>query len=414
MEPSSGLWRRGPLVLEIAVLAAASVVDALLTQAWGGPDHGWQQPVAALLPSLGPAAGLLVLLRRRFPDRLVRLALWAAGTSLVCSAVSLLAEWLGGFGHRSCACEVVALTLFSAASARRLRPRPSAVLALVCGVAAVSAALSNTQGTAGRWAAVAAAALWSASVGVGLLLRDADRRRDTDLAAASAAQRAALARDLHDVVAHHVSGIVVLARAARHAGPPAPTTGASGPDEASGYEQIERAGAEALSAMRKLVSLLRTEPDSALTTLRDALEDPARSEPRARLRLADDLDAGPEDTRAVAAVVRRVAVEALTNVRRHAPDATDVLVSAQVLRVDARATLLIDITNDGVAAPAAWDPAAATGHGLAGMAERVTAFGGTCEAGSAGEGHWSVAIRLPLPPPREGPLFLGQRAGRPT
>ncbi|MEW2548269.1 histidine kinase [Streptomyces sp. NPDC047002] len=427
MDTSRGLARQGPLAAEIGALVLAAVADALLTtRLTAPPTGGWRQPLVALLPSVGPAIGLLALVRRRFPERLARLAAWAAGASLASTALLAAADRSFASGHRSCACEVVALALFAGAAARRLPAGPCAALVTACGTAAGLAAFADPGGDAGRPAAAGAAVLWAAAAGIGLLLRDADRRRDTDLAGAVAAQRAALARDLHDVVAHHVTGIVVLAKAARLSARDAGADEGQSKPDVSGYAQIEGAGAEALRAMRQLVGLLKTEP--APGTLRDAVAAPARTEPRARLLLDQDLDAGPEETRPVAAVVRRVTVEALTNVRRHAPGATEVTLTARVVRSRGRAVLRLDIANDGVADEAVADGAVAddgargpgrggdfghTGHGLSGMAERVAAFGGSCTAGPRDGGRWRVEVRIPLAPPREGPLFPTGPRGRP-
>jgi signal transduction histidine kinase len=411
VDHSSGLARRGPLILEVAVLASAATADALLTAPLGVPTAGWRQPVAAVLPSLGPAAALLVLLRRRFPDKLALLAAWVSGASLVSTTIAAAADRAGGFGHRPCACEVVALMALAGAAARRLTPRLGTLLVPACGVAGVLAALTDPGSRVTPVAVPAAAVLWAAAVGVGLLLRDADRRGEAELTRAVSAQRAALARDLHDVVAHHVTGIVVLARTARFSdGVGQARAEHEREEDTSGYAQIERAGAEALQAMRRLVSLLKTEPETTPAALRDAVTDPARAEARVRLLLADDLDSGPEDTRPVAAVVRRVTGEALTNVRRHAPEATQVRITAHVTRTQGPAVLRLDIANDGAPRPGSdnrtREGPGRSGHGVIGMKERVTALGGSCEAGPRDEGWWGVAVSIPLPAPAEGPLFL--------
>jgi signal transduction histidine kinase len=215
-------------------------------------------------------------------------------------------------------------------------------------------------------------------------------------------QRLAFARDLHDFVAHHISGIVVQAQGARAVAVKKPQA------VGDALALIESTGAEALTAMRRMVGALRedagplTRPpgtDAIRARVEEALL------PGARVDLTETGPAGelPADA---AHLVERVVMEALTNVRKHARDCTAVRVSLDVSRrrVTAR------ITDDGIpgaadggvrteldgGAPAAPDGG---GYGLRGLREVADAAGGTLTAGPApGAGHgWQVALRLPLP-----------------
>ncbi|WP_376768601.1 sensor histidine kinase, partial [Pseudonocardia pini] len=157
---------------------------------------------------------------------------------------------------------------------------------------------------------------------------------------------------------------------------------------------IERAGTDALTAMRQLVGVLhggeegaRT-PGAELGGIPDMVErfDPAGTLVR--------LDADPGFAHAVlpagvAATGFRVVQEALTNVRRHAPEATAVEVE---IRIGAE-ELRVAVRNDGVRPR--WEPTDG-GFGLAGMGERVAALDGTLQAGPAGPGTWAVTAALPL------------------
>ncbi|MFD0536843.1 sensor histidine kinase [Actinomadura luteofluorescens] len=197
-----------------------------------------------------------------------------------------------------------------------------------------------------RWSPIAAA-LFTAplgitvaiALGVGLYLRALDARRARSLASARRDERLELARDLHDFVAHHVTGIVVQAQAARFT---------AGSGAAQTQEQldrmlgeIEKAGTEALTSMRRMVGLLRdaqnvdaadgeavpdggssTRPLGDIARLRDLVE--GFTHPPAALTLEPGLGTLPPE---VAASAHRVVQEALTNVRKHAADAASVRVT---------------------------------------------------------------------------------------
>ncbi|MFB6888967.1 sensor histidine kinase [Kitasatospora sp. NPDC056327] len=225
---------------------------------------------------------------------------------------------------------------------------------------------------------------------VGLYLRGLDEARLRSVAAARRSQRLELAHDLHDFVAHDVSGMVAQAQAGT-------VLAASDPVRAAAlFERIERAGLQALASLDRTVHLLRSEdtdgpergPQPGLAELADLT-----------VRFAEAggvevrLDAPAEEPavpREVAATVYRVVVEALTNVRRHAPAARTVEV--RVRREGRRLT--VRVRDDGGAVPQPSGPRRG-GSGLAGLAARVEALGGTLAAGREG-GGWQVAVTLPL------------------
>lgn len=231
--------------------------------------------------------------------------------------------------------------------------------------------------------ALAATAVLGAGVARRLVL--ADRRHRA--AAIRLEQRAEFARDLHDFVAHHVTGIVVqaqgaLAIAARRPElvPPA-------------LERIERAGSEALVSMRRMVGVLRGEdelppaPSAGAAELRSLVERfSAEGGPRADLVVEGGLDDLPVE---VGTTVHRVVMEALTNVRRHARDCAEVQVHAG--RSGDRVT--VRITDDGRAVQPSGE-----GFGLRGLAERAGLVGGRFRAGPVPGGGWSVEVVLPVAP----------------
>lgn len=172
-----------------------------------------------------------------------------------------------------------------------------------------------------------------------LTLRRQDAQRLRDLAAVRAAERLELSRELHDLVAHHVTGIVVQARAAR-------CTGLEGPPADATFERIETAGSEALGAMRRLVRVLREDgtrayPLAGLAEVRAMTDTFARTGPPVVLAL--ETAAAHALPAEVAAAVHRIVREALTNIRKHAADATAVRIG---LRSVPRGVEL-RVANDG-------------------------------------------------------------------
>jgi signal transduction histidine kinase len=215
------------------------------------------------------------------------------------------------------------------------------------------------------------------------------REREVATREAVAAERAAIARELHDVVAHHMSVMVVQAGAAR---------AVSGSDPAATAEalrQIEASGRTGLAEMRRLLEVLKAENDGD-----------GRAPQPGLARLDELLDAMRASGLPVEAVVEgaprplspgvdlsayRIVQEALTNALRHAGGAS----ARVVVRYDPDA-LELEIADDGPGPPG--DPEASGGHGLIGMRERVQLFGGELEAGARPGGGFLVRARLPSEP----------------
>jgi signal transduction histidine kinase len=226
--------------------------------------------------------------------------------------------------------------------------------------------------------------------------RDRERSRTVKAAVTTAQQgeRMALARELHDVVAHHVTGIVVQAQAAL-------MVAERNPDVAlPALERIERSGTAALTAMRTLVGSLREGTAAWVAGSADATGE-ATTDLIADLRaLVEDFTGPPVDIdldlpdelpHEMGRSVLRLVQESLTNVGKHAPDA-----SAVHVRVATNGdTLHIRVSDDGRRRPA--NPAGGSGgYGLVGMRERVELLGGTFEAGPSGYVGWNVEAWLPL------------------
>lgn len=232
----------------------------------------------------------------------------------------------------------------------------------------------------------------TAVIGLGVYLRTIESTRSRAMDAVRAEQRAEFARDLHDFIAHHVTGIVVQAQGARFIADQDPKR------VLLALEQIEAAGAETMASMRRMVGVLRdptAQPDAPLTPLAGVdelgplLEQFTNSGgPLARLHLDGSTAGVPVE---VSTSAYRVVMEALTNIRRHAQ-------GARVADVWVRRTpdwLLVRVANDGLPpkAPAVRE---APGYGLVGLQERVRAVGGRITAGPGIDGGWVVDAALPL------------------
>jgi signal transduction histidine kinase len=213
-------------------------------------------------------------------------------------------------------------------------------------------------------------------------------------------ERARIARELHDVVAHHISMIAVQAETARETTPGLSATGAQRLAEIAG---TARAG---LTEMRRLLGVLREDaggaaarhPQPGLRQLAE-LVDAARETSGAGARLIVSGPVAAFDP-GVELAAYRIVQEALTNARRHAPGtAVDV-----ELRYG-EGTLLLQVRDNGPGPPAGhqaggngYDGASSPGHGLTGMRERATAAGGSLRTAAAPGGGFLVEATLPAKP----------------
>ncbi|WP_395294719.1 sensor histidine kinase [Kitasatospora hibisci] len=229
---------------------------------------------------------------------------------------------------------------------------------------------------------------------VGLYLRGMDDARRRSVAAARRAQRLELAHDLHDFVAHDVSGMVAQAQAGM-------VLAGSDPVRAAAlFERIEQTGQQALTSLDRTVRLLRSDeadlpergPRPGLAELTSLTERFAESG-GAVVRL--DAPTDQDIPREVAATAYRIVVEALTNVRRHAPAAH--VVDVRVRREGRRLEVLV---RDDGGGPQPSGPRLGEvvrgGSGLAGLGARVEALGGTLCSGRAQAGGWQVKATMPL------------------
>ena len=218
---------------------------------------------------------------------------------------------------------------------------------------------------------------------LGAAVRFRERAQERVVAEAKLAERAQLARELHDTVAHHVSAIAIQAQAG--------TALAVSDPEASvqALRTIKSEASQTLAEMRTIVGVLREGEDPTSTRTRvldlERLTDDGLHPP-VELAMSGDLDAVAPP---IQTAVFRIVQESVTNARRHARRATRILVRVEHDEHDVRVT----VTDDGDASYT--DPSSGGGFGLAGMRERATLHGGSLTAGPNRGRGWTVQAVLP-------------------
>jgi signal transduction histidine kinase len=217
----------------------------------------------------------------------------------------------------------------------------------------------------------------------------AEHERETTARIAVAEERARIARELHDVVAHAVSVMVLQVGAVRHQLPQ------SLGEEVEALERVERAGRTALAEMRRLLGAMRGDDDEPELTPQpglDGIESLLRDVGSAGLLVQLHVDGEPFPLPpAVDVSAYRIVQEGLTNVLKHAQAE-----HADVTLRYSRDELQIEVSDDGRGSRTG----DGLGHGLLGVRERVKIFGGEMTVGAGSEGGFVLITRLPLGQPR--------------
>lgn len=354
---AAAVWfrRRFPLVV-LAVVSAMLVVSLIFTP-------------GSLVGALGFPVAVYAVARYRSPA-----AAWVGlGTSLVVTCVALVG-WIAGESLAAVENRVVASSADEAD--------------LSWETAAGSVVLLVMLGLIGLALGVQAYARRQHVAEV--------VRRTTELVAAgeqnarmaSMQERSRIAREMHDIVAHSLSVMIALADGARAVAPKSPQAAAEALD------LLAETGRTALTDMRRMLGVLR-EGETLMAPQPTTDDDVAGLvEVFGQAGLAVRLQADPlPDHPGLRLVVFRVAQEALTNVLRHARDATAADVEVRV----ADGTVEITVRDDG-AVDGHVAPSKGVGKGLVGMRERVAMYSGELEAGPV-EGGWQVRATLTVPPP---------------
>ncbi|MGB2951450.1 MAG: histidine kinase [Rhodococcus sp. (in: high G+C Gram-positive bacteria)] len=217
---------------------------------------------------------------------------------------------------------------------------------------------------------------------------DRDRRAEE----AVAMERTRIARELHDVIAHGVSVMVVQADGASYAIRKDPARAEQA------VANISATGRQALAELRRTVALLRTTPNAdevplyGTAGLAKVVDMMSRAGLNVELEQTGNLDdIGP----AISLGIHRLVQESLTNVLRHGGHAP----KAKVVVVRREEDVLVEIVNTGTTPAEAGGNSSAvegTGNGLLGMRERVAVLQGSLEAGRVDDGQWRVRAELPL------------------
>lgn len=226
---------------------------------------------------------------------------------------------------------------------------------------------------------------------------EAERRRGWEVGAARTAERSAVARELHDVVAHHVAAIVLRAGVARHVVPD------GDPDLLDALDDVHSIGGQALTDLRKLVAVLRNPAEGtdpallAATDLSTTLDQVLDRTRQAGVDVRADIDPAAVDHLDTVHrhAVWRVVQEGLTNVLKHAGPGA---VTEVTVRRDDRGAVLVEVIDDGrIGAsvhPVLSGESPDSGHGLIVMRERVELLDGTLRAGPCATG-WTLRVTLP-------------------
>ncbi|WP_307782071.1 histidine kinase [Streptomyces sp. MBT65] len=392
--PLSRLSRRTALTALAVVMALLWVLDVASVAGTAGLEGAgvWWRVVP------GVVAGVVLLSPGRPPASTWGAALavavsWAVTLGLLGSVTPTFAGW--GLLETLCLLLLLVRTAKDVPS-----PRQAAALSAALGIAVLAAPM-RLDGSGVAFAFLLTFPTGGA-VGLGCYLRSLDDRRRRAVAGVRQSERLELARELHDFVAHHVTGIVVQAQAARAIRESAPEQ----VDVLLGH--IERAGSETLQSMRKLVRVLREDdaravrPGDLFAELGELVAAFAERDAPATLQVAAEVRQARPDPE-VETSVRNVVREGLTNVRRHAPGSPSVSVRVGLSGEgegggDAR-RLRVEVHNAPAArrtAPNAEPLGGRGGLGLVGLAERTEAVGGTLYASRAEDGGWRLTAEFPL------------------
>jgi len=398
--PAGGRLIVPPRIQDAAIALGVALLG--LSSGLGLGRAGHVPPAATVVLT---AMGLVLYPRRRFPGAVI-----AVMAALVAGLAFMKTSLEGAF-------IAVLIASYSAAvygSRRLTRILLVAAVAAILGIGILDAFGADTWLRA-RYpipTILAAAGAWL----VGLVVRKQLDARAEHIAAlaeraellaakqeeserrATLAERLRIARELHDIVAHHLSVVVIQAQGAQRIADKDPARATAA------MADVERTGRTALEEMRRLLGLLRTgEPAAAMPDgayvpplgLAD-VDDLAERLRRAGLDITvvrrGEAPEVPED---VGLTVYRIVQEALTNVLKHAGPAV-VTVELALTHEQGADQLGVTVTDDGRGASAALEAPPGAGRGTAGMRERVAVLGGRLSVGPQPGGGFRVHATIPL------------------
>ncbi|MBN2622215.1 MAG: hypothetical protein JXA83_02545 [Acidimicrobiales bacterium] len=396
-------------VLWVGVAAAVLVPGALVWSSRSAEALLWAPAIAAVV------GGVAAVSPGR--DRTGVTELIAGGCAAVSSIMTLGVLVVAGQVDAATASagaatvgEALALVALIVVAVRVGTPRGTLAVAAL-GTVAIATLNVRFDGQATTYERMMGTLLWGvaglAATAGGRHLRRQDERRAAALREAKRAQRLVLARDLHDFVAHDVSAALAQAQAGQVLG--------AGDDRVMGaFRSIEESAQRALRSMDRTLRMLReleaelpagprpavSPPDlSDLPALVERFEPPGGGD--VHLEVDPELDGldAPWLPPEVSTTLYRVAVEALTNVRRHAPGAAHVRVAlARRARHDGTVLVELSVADDAPRSPAPRGASRRGGSGLPALADRIEALGGTFDAGPGSTCGWSVRAAVPFEP----------------
>lgn len=357
------LARRAGALDILVALVTTGIEFGLLTD--GSP----RVTVTAVL--LTVLSGAILALRRRAPLLVV------AGTVVLAAVLAAIGAYPGG--------APVMVAVFTIAERREWRLSVAALVPTM--VAMQLGSVASPPVTIGAWA-LGAYAQTRRRYMAGLEERAADLERERDQLSQIAAQaeRASIARELHDIVAHSVTVMLLGVRGARDV---LRTSPGVAEDTLRG---VETSAQESIAELRRVLAVLRgsdqiadIRPQPGLAQLGELIDGYRTAGLRVELRIDGDQRTLPDG---VELSVYRIVEEALTNVLKHARPH-----SVMVALRFHPSMLEVQIDDDGAASVVA---PADTGHGIVGMRERVTALGGVLEAQAQAGGGFRVGARVPI------------------
>jgi signal transduction histidine kinase len=365
--------RRGNETL-VTVLTALALLEAALR---GGSAEGKLAAAAIAL-----AVGVAALRRVRAPLLLLGLILGITVAVAVVPKDGATAEWVGLFPF-------LLLAVYSAAA------HTSGARMVIAGVMTIALYLVNLVGLDPAGVNAETAVFYALLLGSPWVTGRAVRQRHVNerqleherarASAAIVAERARIARELHDVVAHAISVMVLQARGGRRVLQSDPA------DAREAFATIERTGQEALDEMRRLLGMLRKSDEELALAPQPSLKELGKLVEwvqAAGLPVDVAVEGEPRELPpGVDLSAYRIVQEALTNALRHAGPAR-----ARVLLRYGADDLELEIADDGVGAADDSGP----GYGLIGMRERVSVYGGELHAGPRPGGGYALKVRLPL------------------
>ncbi|MFH8617722.1 sensor histidine kinase [Streptomyces sp. NPDC017979] len=349
------------------VLVGVVLVTALLEGAFRG-DVAWRPFATIVAVGLAP----VLLWRRTHPLACVVVAF---GTAMALGLASLSG------GAPSVGLDTMIYFLVLVYALVRWGSGREIVIGLA--VVAVAAGISTVADSAGPADVIGGFGVLAAAAAGGAAFRYRAESWRRALDQSRSQERVGLARELHDVVAHHVSAIAVQAQAGR-------AMAGQRPEAAlEALVVIEGEASRTLAEMRAMVRVLRDGAPAECAPqpgVADLVSLARRAPlPVVDVEVPDGMDGLPPQ---VDAAVYRLAQEALTNALRHARDASRV----EIRVAEDAGRLRLRVTDDGQIAPAG---PVNHGFGLLGMTERVQLLGGTLRAGPAPEGGWAVDAEMP-------------------